>query len=162
MHHRVPHNPLSTTPYITQSHNHTSLIPDHALDYARTRPNTQRTDRPPADTWTSMRKQYIVDARNTPVDFHASRRFDVARSSSSSRRHTAPARTRRPDRARVRRRRARERHGYVMGDAAAIDTGAWTQGWVWERRIWCCDGVRARRRRRLTETRVFVDRACVW
>ena len=42
MHHRVPHNPLSTTPYITQSHNHTSLIPDHALDYARTRPNTQR------------------------------------------------------------------------------------------------------------------------
>lgn len=31
-----------------------------------------------------------------------------------------------------------------MGDAAAIDTGAWTQGWVWERRIWCCDGVRGR------------------
>ena len=142
MHHRVPHNPLSTTPYITQSHNHTSLIPDHALDYARTRPNTQRTDRPPADTWTSMRKQYIVDARNTPVDFHV-KVDDVARSS-SSRRHTAPARTRRPDRARVRRRRARERHGYVMGDAAAIDTGAWTQGWVWERRIWCCDGVRGR------------------
>jgi hypothetical protein len=31
-----------------------------------------------------------------------------------------------------------------MGDAAAIDTGAWTQGWVWMRRIWCCDGVRGR------------------
>jgi len=89
-----------------------------------------------------MRKQYIVDARNTPVDFHAI--DDVAHAVVVRLRHTAPARTRRPDRARVRRRRARERHGYVMGDAAAIDTGAWTQGWVWERRIWCCDGVRGR------------------
>ena len=125
MHYRVPHNPLSTTPYITQSHNHTSLIPDHALDYARTRPNTQRTDRPPADTWTSMRKQYIVDARNTPVDFHAIRRCRCGRRSAPAHRAGANSTTRsRASATKTSTRTTRVRDGRCGGDRyGRVDTG---------------------------------------
>ena len=125
-----------TTLYLLHhtSHNHT-ITRTHPSSRPRLRTHTtehptraRHSDRPPDDTWTSMRKQYIVDARNTPVDFqHFTPSMMLSRGRRSAPAHRAGANSTTRSRASATKtstRTTRVRDGRCGGDRyGRVDTG---------------------------------------